>query len=93
MIDLADAKAQLNITDDGDDALIQGKIDAASAWIALYTGSTNTDATVPAPVMEACRLITAHLYQNREASLVGVTAQALPFGVLDLLAPYRAYAF
>jgi hypothetical protein len=37
--------------------------------------------------------LTAHLYQNREASLIGVTASALPFGFLDLLAPYRAFSF
>lgn len=105
MIDLTDAKAHLNLTTDDDDRLVNAKIDAATAWIALYTGTDyvtpGEDAdgypvpvdTTPAPVKEACRQLTAHLYQNREASLVGVTAQALPFGLLDLLAPYRAWSF
>ncbi len=108
MIALADAKAQLNITDDSDDALIQAKINAAWSWVASYIGTdydyslwqvknadgtTTTVPSTPAPVNEACLQLVAHLYSNREASLVGVTAQALPLGFLDLLAPYRAYAF
>ena len=108
MIALADAKAQLNITDDTDDALIQAKINAAWAWIALYVGidydtvltqvknadgTTTTLPSTPAPVYEAGLQLVAHLYSNREAALVGVTASALPLGFLDLLAPYRAYAF
>jgi hypothetical protein len=51
------------------------------------------DPVVPAPVIEAVLQITAHLYENREATLVGVTAQQLPFGALDLLSPYRAWSF
>lgn len=92
MIELDDAKRQLNILNSDDDLLIQSKIDAASAWLLAYTGAPSTDAT-PAPVMEACRLLVGHLYGNREGTLVGVTAQTLPLGVLDLLAPYRAYSF
>lgn len=33
---LADVKAQLNVTFTTDDALIQGKIDAAEDWISNY---------------------------------------------------------
>ena len=108
MIDLPDAKRHLNVTTTDDDALIQDKLDASIAFVALYTGTTyplQTDAEVdddgnplttdptPAPVKEACRQLVAHLYANREASLVGVTAQALPLGFFDLLAGYRAFAF
>jgi hypothetical protein len=46
---------------------------------------------MPAPVDEAIRQLAGHLYANREATLVGVTAQALPFGVLDLLTPYTPF--
>ncbi|WP_375763078.1 head-tail connector protein [Bradyrhizobium sp. Pha-3] len=93
MITLDQAKAHLNITTDLDDALIQGKLDAAKAWVGSYTASDADADTAPAPVREAVLMLTANLYENREASLVGVTAQALPFGLLDLLAPYRAFAF
>lgn len=93
-ITLDQAKAHLNLGSiDTDDALISDKLAAAKAWVGAYTAS-NVDADgTPAPVNEAVLQMTAHLYQNREASLVGVTAQELPFGFLDLLAPYRAFAF
>lgn len=93
MIDLAAAKAHLNVTVDADDVLIGDKLAAAKAFVAAYTaGEVDSDDT-PAPVREAVLQLTAHLYENREASLIGITAQALPFGFLDLLANYRAFAF
>lgn len=93
-ITLDQAKAHLNLGSiDADDALLADKLAAAKAWVGAYTAS-NVDADgTPAPVNEAVLQMTAHLYQNREASLVGVTAQELPFGFLDLLAPYRAFCF
>lgn len=92
-ITLDQAKAHLNVTLDADDALITDKLAAAKAWIGAYTASDPDADTAPAPIAEAVLQLAAHLYQNREASLVGVTAMALPFGFLDLLAPYRAFAF
>jgi hypothetical protein len=93
MIDLEAAKAHLNVTIDADDALIGDKLAAAKAFVAAYTASDPDSSTAPAPLREAVLQLTAHLYENREASLVGVTAQSLPFGFLDLLANYRAFAF
>lgn len=90
---LDQAKAHLNITIDADDALLTDKLAAAKAWVSSYTAADPDADTAPAPIREAVLQLTAHLYQNREASLVGVTAMALPFGFLDLLAPYRAFAF
>jgi peptidoglycan/xylan/chitin deacetylase (PgdA/CDA1 family) len=97
LIQLADMKAHLNITFDTDDVLIQGKINAAEDWIASFTGGPWPPTTYPYPwggaLLEAIRQLAAHLYENREASLVGVTSQELPFGLLDLLTPYREWAF
>lgn len=90
---LDQAKAHLNVTIDADDALLTDKLAAAKAWVSAYTASDPDADTSPAPIREAVLQLTAHLYQNREASLVGVTAMALPFGFLDLLSPYRAFAF
>ena len=92
-VSLSDLKAHLNVTIDDDDALLTDKLSAASAWVASYTGGPVDGFDTPAPVNEAIRQLAGHLYANREASLVGVTAQALPFGMLDLLASYRAFAF
>jgi uncharacterized phage protein (predicted DNA packaging) len=94
VIMLADQKAHLNVTFDTDDDLIQGKIDAAEDWIAKFVGMEWPPADpVPGALKEAIRQLAAHLYENREATLVGVTAQQMPFGLLDLLTPYRAWAF
>jgi uncharacterized phage protein (predicted DNA packaging) len=94
-ITLADLKAHLNVTTDTDNDLLTGKLAVAEEWISRFTGIPvdDPDTTVPAPVKEAIRQLAAHLYENREASLSGVTAQELPFGVIDLLTPYREWAF
>ena len=76
------------------DALIQAKVDAAESYIAnFYNGTWPPAAPVPNALLEAIKLLAAHLYENREASLVGVTSQELPLGLFDLLGPYRAWAF
>ena len=93
VIQLDDMKAHLNVTFDTDDVLIQGKIDAAEDFISSFYDGTWPPA-MPAPgLLEAIRQLGAHLYENREASLIGVTSQELPFGLMDLLTPYRAWAF
>ena len=93
MITLDDLKAHLNVTTSTDDALLTDKIAAAEAWITAYTGATIDPDAVPEPIKEAARQLAAHLYENREASVVGLSAEALPFGLLDLLAPYREWSF
>lgn len=93
MITIADLKAHLNITTDVDDALIADKLSAAADWVAKYTGIPADSDEIPPAVNEAVRQLAAHLYENREASLVGVTAQSLPFGFIDLLINDRAWSF
>lgn len=103
MISTDDLRRHLNITGTQDNLLLDDKIAAASAWVSLYTAipdpcdpTGDDDAepcVIPDPVKEAVRQLAAHLYENREATLVGVTSQSLPFGLLDLLMPYRAWVF
>ena len=94
IVQLADMKAQLNVTFADDDTLIQAKIDAAEGYIAnFYNGTWPPADSAPNALLEAIKLLAAHLYENREASLVGVTSQDLPFGLFDLITPYRAWAF
>lgn len=50
-------------------------------------------ANVPPPLIEAIKLLVAHWYENREASLVGVTSSELPFGLMDILNRYRDWSF
>ena len=104
MIVTADVfKEQLNFNADlgtADDALLVRKIEAAQDHIermlgfkieATY-GGTDQEPVPPALVEAVCQLA-AHWYENREASLVGVTAQDLPFGVWSIVREYREYSF
>lgn len=88
---LEDFKIHMNITDNADDAVLEQKLAVAAAWVEGITGCS-FDVT-PEPVAEATRMLAAHLFENREASLVGVTAQEVPFGVRDMLNPYQAWSF
>ncbi|NLS04613.1 phage gp6-like head-tail connector protein [Rhizobium sp. P32RR-XVIII] len=95
-ISVMDIKQHLNIDaeDDADDTMLTAKIDAAQQWIEKFIGTPIAEIEgQPAPVLEAMRILVGHLYENREATLVGVSAEMLPFGVFDLLAPYRSYVF
>lgn len=94
-VTVADLKAHLNLTGEADDAVLAQKIAVAEAFVAGFTGDFATTFTVgvPAPVAEAVRLYAGHLYENREATIVGDAVQAVPFGFLDLIAPYRVWCF
>jgi len=96
IITTADMKTHLGVTIDDDDALIDGKIEAAEAAIEQLLGYTfaanfpdTTDAsfpdTVPGDLKEAIRQLAAHFYENREASVVGISASLLPLGVRDIV--------
>lgn len=51
------------------------------------TASTGYD-PLPDDIRSAMLLIIGHLYENREAVVIGTIATALPFSVETLLAPY-----
>lgn len=94
IITVADAKVHLNITTDADDALIAGKIEAAEAFIDRWLPTPLAEMeTVPGDLKEAIRQLVGHLYENREATLVGISADELPLGFWDLLTPHRAWSF
>ena len=57
-------------------------------WYAGYGAATD----VPMAIRQALLLLIGHWYENREASIAGVTAMPLPFAVEALLAPYRRRA-
>ena len=65
---------------------------ATTSDAVTLSGAALTDAS-PGPVIQATLMLVAHLYQCREASLVGVSSETVPFGVWDLLAPYREWSF
>lgn len=94
VIDVADLKSHLNITNNADDALIGGKIEAAQAAVEQMLGFAIEDrfSSPPGDLKEAVRQLAAHFYENREASVVAVSASLLPLGVSDLVRNRRDWA-
>lgn len=89
-----DAKAHMNVDSAADDGLIAAKIEAAEAWIDRWLAEPMADMPdVPADLKQAVFMLTAHFYENREATLVGVSAEDVPLGVWDILTQHREWSF
>ena len=82
-------KQNLNVDHDLDDALLDHKLAAAEAWVLGGVETAYQTAPLPAPVTEAILQLAALWYEQREAASLGGNVAAIPFGVHDLLAPYR----
>ena len=87
-----DLRAHLNLAEGQDEELLTAKIEAAQAMVAAYVGA-ELDQDAPAPLKEAVRRLAAELYENRELSVVGERAAELPYGIFDLVGPYREWSF
>lgn len=94
ILTVEDIKSHANIVSDDDDALLVNKINAAEAWVGAFIGKPLADyVSVPEPLLEAVRQLVSHLYENREASIVGVTMSDVSPGLFDLMRPYREWSF
>lgn len=98
-----DLKTQLNLTADAvldeiDPVRLSRILDAAMAHTERQLGFKLTDTEQfpngpPADVEQAILMLAAHWYENREASIVGVSAQAIPFGFDEIIREHRSYSF
>jgi hypothetical protein len=101
IVTVPELKEQIGWTDGlgtADDTLMGRKIAAAQAHIESLLGfkievTYPVAADVPADLKEAVLQLAAHFYENREASLVGVTAVVIPFGVEQIVNEHREYSF
>lgn len=93
IVDLSLAKLHLGVTEDTDDILISAKIDGAQALLEGWLGYAIEDRfeEPPADLVEAVLQLMAHAYENREATVVGLTIQSIPLGVRDVIAARRDY--
>lgn len=82
MITLDDLKAEVNVTGDADDVILQRKLDGAISWVSAYLG-TNVGLDEPA-IDEAILRLAAHRYEFGDG---------LPEGLQDALRPYRNWSF
>lgn len=97
IIELRTVKEHLGVTISCDDMIIAGKIRAAQDHIERLLGYKIEEefdpAEVPPSLIEAVLQLAAHWYENREATVVGVSAQTLPLGVQDIVREYRGWSF
>lgn len=86
-----------------DIATVERLIDAAHSWLEAQLGYKLVEryppagspllSTVPPALDQAVLLLVSHWFVNREASLVGVSAAPLPFGVADIVNDYRDWSW
>ena len=57
--------------------------------IVYVAGYGDAGSDVPAPIVEAIKMLVAHWYENREAEVIGKVPAELKLGVDALLRPYR----
>jgi len=87
-VTLDSMKAHLGVTEDHDDTLIAEKTAVATAFIEAQIGKPFADFDpVPTPLLEAVRQVAAHLYENREATIIDASVREVPFGVEQLIGP------
>lgn len=91
-------KKHLRITFDTDDEILADAIAVAEEIVESYVGAALDDEEAfpggcPARLLEAVRQLAAHYYVNPEPVLIGVNAQPLPMGFMELIGPHRAWAF
>lgn len=63
------------------------RVQASAVTVRFVAGHTQ----IPEPIRAAILLIVGHLYENREAVIVGQAPSELPMGVEALLYPYRVF--
>lgn len=87
---LALVKAQLTLDHDLDDVLLSHHTAVAEEWIGAFVGKPFVSHDpIPASLTHAVLLLVSYWYAQREAASFGVSTQAVPFGVFDLLRPHR----
>lgn len=96
-IDLVTFKAHAIVVDDADDALCQRLINAAKKHtenqLGLALDAVTFPTGVPGDLEQAVFMLAAHWYENREASIAGMTINTVPFGYEDIIRENRVYTY
>lgn len=90
-LSLLKKQAVIDTTDD--DELLQHYLDTAEGWISDYCGIDLATLTpFPAQVKQAALMLASYWYGQREAG-ASSAATLIPFGVYDLIQPFRKWNF
>ena len=69
-------------------------LNAAEDYVGNFVGKPLSEFDpLPPSLIQAVKMLAGHLYENREASIVGVDMNLISPGIYDLMAPYREYVF
>lgn len=96
-LDATTLREHLNGVPDTDEVLTR-LLGASTAHVERLLGYRLTDIEKlpdgpPADLEQAVLMLAADWYENREASLVGVSAQPIPFGVHAIVNEHREWSF
>lgn len=96
---LQDLKDHCGVTTDIDDNLHARMLAAALAYTSRQLGfvlpvmNDDEEDVTPKDLEQAVLMLAAHWNENREASIVGVTAMSVPFGYTEIIGEHRNYTF
>jgi hypothetical protein len=67
---------------------------AAEDYVGNFVGKPLSEfEPLPDGLRQAVKMLAGHLYENREASIVGVDINLVSPSIYDLMAPHREYVF
>jgi uncharacterized phage protein (predicted DNA packaging) len=94
-ITVEELRQHLNITDAADDALLGHYLEVAKEHVQAYVDPDLVPDMdqAPASIVLAVKMLVGHWYESREAVAIGVQAQVLPDGAMDLVGPFRRFVF
>jgi uncharacterized phage protein (predicted DNA packaging) len=94
-ITVEDVKRHLYIDFEADDKIIADYIDASQEIIEKYLNVKLCDLVVderlPYPVLQAIKIMTGNLYNNRESVAFNSVPYKVPFSFEYLIQPYKNY--
>lgn len=92
IVSLAAIKAHLRVDSSDEDAGLTVMLEAARRHIEAWVGPLDDFEVVPADIGEAMKQLAAQFYEVREAAQVDALS-VIPFGVSELIGPYRKWEF
>lgn len=90
IVTLAEFKARLGIIEDTDDPMLEAILEESQSFIEGSLGYP-IPASYPKDLHFAVAATAAHFYENREATVVGLSIAAAPLSVQDIIANRRNY--